>query len=195
MAALTIATAPAAEPLSTAEAKSHLRVTTSADDTLIDAMVKAARVYFEESLLGRALITQTWDYYLDGWPASNAIQIPKPPLASVTHVKYTDEDGTQSTFSSSDYSVDTDSFFGRVVLDADASWPADNLHPKNPIVIRFVAGYGTAGSDLPEDIWHGLKIMVADLYEARETVVTGTIVARLNTIQMLTENYRAYNFA
>ena len=64
---LVIATAPAAEPISTADAKLHLRVDITDDNDLIDALVKVAREHVE-IITRRALITQTWDYYLDDFP-------------------------------------------------------------------------------------------------------------------------------
>ena len=41
--ALKLITAPAAEPVSTSEAKSHLRVDTTADDTYIGTLMTVAR--------------------------------------------------------------------------------------------------------------------------------------------------------
>lgn len=55
--------APGAEPVTLAEAKLHARVETAADDTLISAMISAAREEAEH-ILGRALITQTWEMVL-----------------------------------------------------------------------------------------------------------------------------------
>jgi peptide/nickel transport system permease protein len=51
-------TAPASEPITLTEAKAHLRVDFDDDDTLITAMIAAARGYVEEHC-NRALLTQT----------------------------------------------------------------------------------------------------------------------------------------
>lgn len=164
---LSLATAPSVEPISTANAKAHLRVDTSDDDTLIDALVKAAREQ-AENFTRRALITQTWDMVLDGWPAGTAMPIPLPPLQSVTHVKYKDQDGSESTFSSGDYIVDTAVEPGRIVLGYNKSWPSGTLYPASPISVRFVAGYGDAATDVPESIIQAMKLMVGLWYEHRE---------------------------
>ena len=102
-----LVTAPGTEPLTTAEAKAHLRVTGSDDDTPIDDIVAAAREFIEGET-NRALITQTWDLFLDEFPGTDEIVLPWPPLGSVTTVKYTpDADSSTTTYASSKYIVDT----------------------------------------------------------------------------------------
>lgn len=169
--ALTLVTAPTAEPVSTADMKAHLRVDAAFtdDDDFIAALVKAARRHLEE-VSGRALITQTWDYFLDAWPSGNSIAVPRPTLQSVTSVKYTDVDGVQATFSSASYFVDIKSEPGRIVLNDGESWPSESLRPANGVEVRFVAGYGAAGSSVPDDLLAALKLHAAHLYEHREEV-------------------------
>ena len=120
--ALKLITAPATEPVTSTEAKSHLRVDTTADDTLIGTLITAARQHVEAHLR-RALITQTWELVTDAFPVGDVLRLPLPPLVSVTSIKYTDEDGAESTFSSGLYVVDTDSTKGRVVLKNGETWP------------------------------------------------------------------------
>ena len=62
-----LVTAPAAEPLTLAEAKLHLRVDDTADDALIGALITAARQHAEHDTR-RALVTQTWKLALDASP-------------------------------------------------------------------------------------------------------------------------------
>lgn len=62
----TLTSAPSTEPCTLQEAKDWARITTSNDDTLITAMISAARVQAEE-FMGRAIITQTWDVYFDSF--------------------------------------------------------------------------------------------------------------------------------
>jgi uncharacterized phiE125 gp8 family phage protein len=123
------------------EAKKHCRIYHSEDDAYVQGVIAAA-VEKAESYLRRKLITQTWKVYLDDWPGSGFISLPFGQLQSVTHVKYTDSDGDQSTFSSDYYGTDTDSEPGRVVLNYGESWPTAVLATKNPIEIQFVCGYG-----------------------------------------------------
>ena len=167
--ALKLITAPAAEPVSTSEAKAHLRVDTTADDTYIGTLITVARQNVE-SHLRRALISQTWEVVLDAFPAG-VIRLPKPPLASVTSIKYTDDEGNESTYSSDNYVVDSDTEPGRVVLKSGQTWPAVTLAAANGVRVRYVAGYGAAGSNVPQAIRQAILLVIGSLYENREDVL------------------------
>ena len=182
---LKIVTEPTAEPITTAEAKAHLRVDIADDDTLIAALVKAARRWCEEAT-NRAFVTQTWDLRLDHFPgwgswrgpyadlASVEILVPISPLASVTSITYVDTDGTSQTLATAKYTVDSASEPARIVPAYGESWP-DTRDVPNAVTVRFVAGYGAATA-VPERIKAAIKLMVASLYENREPVNIGNIV-------------------
>jgi uncharacterized phiE125 gp8 family phage protein len=140
--ALKLITPPTREPVSLALAKSHLRVDSTDDDNLIAGLITAARVYCEQ-FQNRAYLEQVWDLWLDAWPDEDHIDIPLPPLQSVTSIKYYDTDDTEYTFGTDYYDVDTKSFNGRAVLKYGETWPTETLRPSNGIVIRFVCGYAT----------------------------------------------------
>lgn len=176
---LKLVTAPDAEPVSLALAKTHCNISISADDALVDSMIVAAR-RFAEKFTRRAFVTQTWDFFADNFPACDrrnrwsAIQLPKPPLVSVTHVKYVDAAGTLQTISTDVYDLQqpTDGP-GQVFLKYGQSWPTSRCQA-NAVQIRFVAGYGTADA-VPETIKKAILFMVGHWYENREGVVVGTI--------------------
>ena len=69
MRGLTLVTAPASEPVSLAEAKAHLRIEAADDDSLIGALITAAR-QSAEAHMRRALMSQTWRLSLDRFPAA-----------------------------------------------------------------------------------------------------------------------------
>jgi uncharacterized phiE125 gp8 family phage protein len=163
---LKLVTPPASEPVSLSEAKEHLRITGSDEDALITTFIEAAREYCEE-YQNRAYITQTWDLSLDEFPDS-PYSLPKPPLKSISSIKYYDQDGTEYEFNASDYLVDTASVKGRVSLAYGKSWPSVTLQPMNGVIIQFIAGYGDAGSDVPERIRNAIKVLVGQIYENRE---------------------------
>ena len=188
--ALVLVTAPAVEPISTADAKSHLRVDISDDDTYIDTLVAVAR-RTAERISRHALITQTWDLLLDAFPAGDVLEIPLPPLQSVTYVQYTDDDGNTSTFAASSYQVDAEGTPGRIALDFGETWPADMLQTVAGVRVRFVAGFGDAASDVPEDIIHAMKLMIGHWYENREDVTVGAVAREIpKASEFLLANYR-----
>lgn len=160
---LTLQTGPETEPITDAEAKAHLRITHNDDDQYIATLITAARQHVE-NYTRRALITQTWDYYLDTFP--DCINLPMPKLQSVYAITYTDTNGATQTLSSTVYTVDTDAVPGQVYLAYGQSWPIVRSIPK-AIKVRFVAGYGNASDDVPDAIRHAMLLLIGHLYENR----------------------------
>jgi len=172
--ALTLVTGPTAEPVGVPEAKDHVRVDQDTDDSLIDALIVTARRTVE-AWRNEALITQTWNLILDAFPEGDTLRVPLPPLQSITHIKYTDADGDESTFSADSYIVDTDSDPGRVVLKTGQSWPGTTLQAANGVEVRFVAGYGDAAGDVPREVRQAMLLMIGHWYENREEVTVGQV--------------------
>lgn len=193
---LEVTSAPGAEPLSTAEAKAHLRVDSAFtdDDAIIDAQVEAARNY-AEAFTRRAFITQTLVLWLDAFPPGNGeIILPRPPLQSVTSISYTDVDGNAQTFASSKYIVDGKREPARITPAWNVDWP-DTRAIINAVSVTYVAGYGNAASDVPEAIIRAIAFLVGHLYENRESVVTGTIAIALpQAVDFMLWPYRAWMF-
>lgn len=165
MRSLTLLTPPAAEPVSLASAKVHLRIDHSADDALITDLITAAR-QMAEAFTGRAFITQTWKLVMDEAPSAGFIALPRPPLASVTHVKTYDEADTATTMNASNYFVDTVSQPGRVILRSSGVWPTVS-RSANGFEVQYVAGYGSQASDVPLALRQGILSHIAHLYENR----------------------------
>jgi uncharacterized phiE125 gp8 family phage protein len=194
---IVLATAPAAEPVTLTEAKTHLRVTHTDDDTYITALIKVAR-QMAEQLTGRQLITATWDLYLDRFPDGSgrvleeldryAIRVPLPRLQSVTHVKYYDLDNTLQTLSASAYTVDIRSEPARIAPAYGYTWPAtrDDLAVVN---VRFIAGYGAA-ADVPEGLKQWVLLRIGTMYANREEVAAVPNIATLGFADRLLDPYR-----
>lgn len=172
-------TPPAAEPVTLADAKTHLRVDHSADDTLIESLIVAARQHVE-NVTWRALVTQTWEISLAAWPVGGRIELPFPPLQSVTWVKITDDAGAVTTVDSGLYVVDTYATPGAVLPRAGESWPSFRPAAVNPIVVRYAAGYGAA-ADVPALLKAAVRLLVGHWYENREAAVVaaGTVASEL----------------
>lgn len=174
---LKLLTAPKDEPVTVDEAMLHARIDDSVEAPIVAGMIKAARE-LAETYTRRALITQTWQLFLDAFPAESFIELPRAPLQSVTHVKtYTDAD-VAATFASSNYYVDAVGEPCSIVLRGASSWP-DVGRVVNGVEIQFVAGYG--GPDaVPSNIKQAILMMVAEMYEFRNASVTGTLVQEIS---------------
>lgn len=178
-------TAPASEPISTADAKAQLNIESgfSTDDDLIDAYVEAARVHVEH-MLGRALITQTWKLILATfpWNSDERLWLPRAPLSSVGSITYVDTNGDSTTWGSSKYTVHTPSGPaagpGWIEPVYGEPWPTAR-EQDDAVTVTFTAGYGASGSSVPSPILQAMKLLVGHWYTHREVVVTGTITAEV----------------
>ncbi|MBA3576189.1 MAG: phage head-tail connector protein [Sphingomonas sp.] len=159
--------------MSLVEAKLHLGVTSADDDDLISTFIKAATGYLDgySGILGRCLITQTWELTLDRFPSSE-VKIPIGPLQSIVSVKYDDADGIEQTVAPADYDADIVSADGWV-LPIDVAWPS-TYDAVNAVRIRFVAGYGAA-ADVPAPLKVAILLMVGHWYANREAVGVGSL--------------------
>lgn len=191
-----LVTAPTVEPLEMYEAKLHARITHAEEDTLLSMLIKTVRRTAEE-YTRRALITQTWRLMLDAMPSPGiddwwdgmrqgsvvqlmpaALELPRPPLVSIVHVKSYDDSDVATTFAASKYFVDTASDPGRIALRNGQTWPVPD-RITNGLEIQFTCGYGAAAKDVPEPLRQGMLLLLGHLYEHREVVVTGTIATQL----------------
>lgn len=172
---LTLVSAPASEPISATEAKSHCRIDIDTDDTLIAQYIKAARQYFEGQTR-RALVEQTWDYTLPRFP-NGPIEIPIAPVMSITSVNYVNSAGGTSSWSAgtspdvASYDVTTDGPRTRIFPKWNQTYPVTREHG-NAVTVRFVAGYST----VPADILQVLYLLVDHFYEIREPTIVGTSI-------------------
>jgi len=191
--ALFLQTAPTPEPVTLTEAKAHCRVDVSDDDTLITALITAARQH-AEAFTHRAIPPQTWDLKLDAFPCGwqSPIVLPMPPTTAVTSVTYVDTAGASQTWSSSNYTTEFPSGDmaspARIVPIYGVTWP-QTQRVINAVTVRFVAGYTTC----PEAIKHGIKLLIGHWYAHRESVVVGTISQQLPTaVDALLWPYKAF---
>lgn len=163
-----VVTAPATEPISTAEAKLFLRVDTSDDDALIASLITAAREYVE-TLLWRSLITQTLRLDLRGWPTDGRFVLPRPPCLSVTSIYYTDTAGNSTEWTAaSNWTAEVDREPAIIERAYNATFPtlrsADEIQN---VKITYQAGYGPNATDVPDAIKQAIYLVLADFYDNR----------------------------
>jgi uncharacterized phiE125 gp8 family phage protein len=149
---------PAVEPVLLAEAKAHLRVTATDEDDLIGALIAAARVAIETEIR-RVLIAQEWRLVVEVWP-EDGVMLPLVPAISVEAVRAIDGEGVVTELTDDDYEFD----------------PADFSITLDPVVgaaryeIDFTAGYGAAGTDVPQPLRQAIRLLVTHWYENRSAV-------------------------
>lgn len=186
--ALKLITPPTAEPITLAQAKAHLRVEVSDDDTLIGALITAAREAAESSTQ-RALMLQTWELSLPCFPPSDAIRLPKAPLSSLTSISYVDSDGETQTMAEAAYQLDVHSEPARILPAYGTTWPTTREHP-NSVLVRYQAGYADADA-VPAQIKAWMLLRIGSLYENREST-TGLTMNGLPFIARMLDQYKIW---
>lgn len=195
---LELSTPPTLEPLTLEEVRDHCRITTTADDGYLDALIMGVRQAMEAEL-SKALLTQTRKLRLNyTWPGSGRIHLPRPPLQSITSVAYLDADGASQTLGASLYQVvgartnpDPDAPVAYITPAYGQSWPSVRSIPET-ITVTYVCGW-TARGYIPQSIRQAMLVAVGELYEQRETTITGTIVQSVPTIERLVASERCYH--
>jgi len=156
---------PLAEPITLAEAKAHLRLDTGDEDALVAVLIRTAREYLEGQT-GLCLIARLLRLYLDDWPATRVIQIPRAPVQTVEMVTVYDSLGMPVEVDATGYVLDGATFPARLVL---PERPA-STRALNGIEIDFIAGFGESGADVPDTLKRAMLLHVAAMFELRGVV-------------------------
>lgn len=163
----------ATEPVTLDQAKSHLRVDGTDEDTLITALIKAAR-QDAENRLQRTLLESTWRLTLDAFPRAwpyDVILLGWGPIISVSSVKYYDPAGTLQTLDPSAYRLADGG------IESATSWPATQAR-RGAVEVTYLAGYGAAASAVPAPIVQWILLALGDLYANRERSAERPVVAQ-----------------
>ncbi len=161
----------------------------TAEDSLLSIYITAARE-FGEDYTKHAFSVQTWNMYLDDWPHEDYIEWFMPPLASISSVKVKDSDGDETTLTlNTHYSVDVDTFPGKIFLPYGQTWYSFEPFPYNAITIQGVCGYtGTEPYILPKCFKQAMLMHVAYMYRYRDADIPKNC---LDTIKRLYDLRRA----
>lgn len=172
------------EPITLAQAKAHLRVEDTNDDTYITTLISVARSACENYLGYMLARNSAVNFYLDQFPNSSVITLNGVWKPGTVAISYYDTTDTQVILASG-YSVDQHSQPARILLDDDTNWPdtSDNI----PSGINIdMTNAGTADVDeIPKAIHQGMLLVIGRYYEIRQDVVLGT---QVNEIPKMTEH-------
>lgn len=158
-------TPPAAEPLTLAEVKAHLRLDDGEEDALLLSLVAAAREHLERET-GLCLMAQSWRLHLDDWPADGIIRIAKSPVQAIQTVTVFDADGEPLQVPLEDHLLDGGGRPARLWL----RHPPAPGQAMNGIEIDFAAGYGEAGTDVPDTLKRAMLIHVGHMFAFRGVI-------------------------
>ena len=169
---------PTQFPLTLAEIKRHLRVTTDDDDSLLTDYIASATEYCEDQVPGaRSFMSQTWDWKIHFFPG-DSFEVPRPPLQSLTHIKYyaTNSSTGTTTLSSTNYLVHIPTNMpGQIELHPEVgAWPsvADRA---DAVQVRLISGWTIA----PNQVKQAVKLLVGHWYSNREDILVGTISSNI----------------
>lgn len=167
-------TAPDNSPLLTL-VKAHLRISSTAEDALLQVYIDAAVEYIEAQA-SISLFNQKWQIALNSFPGKDYIQLIRGPVASIASFTiYDTANVPDATFSL--YYLDKND--RRLVLNFGDSWPSTTLRSLSAVEVEYNTGYGTTTASLPPSIVSALLALVAFWYCNREAVNIGNIVSTL----------------
>lgn len=162
---------PVLLPVTVAEAKQHARVTTSADDAYIEALITTAADYAQQRT-GRAIGLQVWEGATDSFPRE--FELPLPPTVEVLYIEYVDSSGDVQTVDPDTYTVSNFGVYTTVRPNYGESWPVARCE-RDSVRVRFSCGHDPGGSppalDLPQRVRQAILVMVAELYDNRSDKV------------------------
>lgn len=184
---------PSIEPVTLAEAKAFLKVTTSDDDNIINILISAARRHGEK-YCNRVFVNTTIECFFSNLDTSNCepfpfIHVRRAPLFSISSVELYDAGSYNAT---TDYLVKNNSGFPRLIFENGATF--ETFGVTYPIKATIVFGYGTLTTDIPEDIRTAILCHVNFLYENRGDVIAeGSLSMPLESKMIYKSHYRILN--
>jgi hypothetical protein len=161
---------PAGEPVTPVQMMTQLGMGPVSDQTLAPVLASQLTNYIStarrdcENYTRRAFLTQTWLLRKDSFPGHNLryewngypeIELPKPPVQSISFFKYVDVSGTvqaltvDTTYGANPANPEygyqfvrgSETQSGRLIPPFARPWPPTRMVPGN-VIIQFRAGYG-----------------------------------------------------
>jgi uncharacterized phiE125 gp8 family phage protein len=149
-----------AEPVSLVEAKAQLRKVDTSEDTLISALIVAAREWVE-NYTGHILVSRAFAQRFDAW--GDYLKLAHQPVTAIGDVTYTDLNGDDAAYEAgvlwlADYPA-------RVYPPIGATFPT--LGANGTIIVEYTAGY--ADADVPKALKHAVQVLVGHFFEHRSS--------------------------
>jgi uncharacterized phiE125 gp8 family phage protein len=173
---LTRTVGPASEPLTTAEAKTHLNIAASdtSNDDYVASLIQQAREQVEHDTQ-LCLIDQTWTRVADRFDDDGRGIRLTHNARSITSIAYKDPNGTTQTLATTVYALDAAN--KRIVLKYDQLWPSVR-GDWDSVTVTYVAGYGSSSSSVPMLAKQCMLLLIGHWFENRDMLTNEVIYNR-----------------
>jgi len=178
-----------AEFITLDEAKAHLVVDHSDDDTLIQSQITAARKWCEHRT-NRFFTPTNVKLSRNGFDAVMRLRF--KPIQEIVSIVYDDVDSTDNALASSYY--DLDKYYNCIRLAYGQTYPSARNHWDSVRITYRVGEYTVTSPEVvsvPEDVKAASLIVIGDLYENREKQQNMMLYTN-NTADMLIAHHRVY---
>lgn len=157
---LVLVNGPAVEPVSLDDMKLYLRLDGDAEDTLVSAMISAARMTVEAAT-NLALLEQSWRLRMPSWQAGAPVISPIRPLLRLEAVRCVSREGDETIIESEDFRIDAG--IHAVIALGQPPKPSPGGH----IEIDLTLGHGSLATDVPEALRLAVRTLVANWFDNR----------------------------
>jgi uncharacterized phiE125 gp8 family phage protein len=193
---LQIVTPPIAEPVTLADVKLRLRLTSTADDALITQLITPARV-FAEKVTRYSLVSKGYQLTMERFPwPHEPLVLPVPPVSAVSSITYLDSTATQQTWDPSEYIVGLNQVPALIVPLAPNIYPCTfRAHGINAVSVNFTAGPATGAFQIDlSSALEAVRQLTAHFYEHPEAVNSDNLKEMPYGIQALLGANKIYGF-
>lgn len=174
-----VTVAPATEPVSLAEAKTHCKVDGGDSDSELATMVSTARTLVEE-YTGTKLVSQTVVMRCSSF--CDLLDLPVAPVVSISSITYLDSSGVSQTLSTDVYEGVLIGLEPHIRLKVNQSWPSVRC-ASDAITVTVVAGYAS----MPSPVKSAMMLTISELYDKRSE---GSFPQ--SAMDLLNTNYRRF---
>lgn len=161
---LTVITPPATTSVDVAMLKANKRIRHASEDDLISFWCRAADEFIEKRT-NTAVMAQNLRLRLSR--ILPVIRIPRPPLRSLTSIKYTPEGGSEVTVDTSGVRLVVEDMLAKIEL------PTLDAEAPGSMEIVYSAGYATP-EDVPAGIRHAALLLAGHWTTSREAAFMDT---------------------